>query len=118
MPQCARTKERIDMTEKYIIAIDQSTTGTKALLIARDGTIRDKRYMEHRQIHPRAGWVEHDPEELLANVRALIRELMSENALGGERIQAVAVTNQRETTLALSLIHILFRPYMTATTAS
>lgn len=88
------------MTEKYIIAIDQSTTGTKALLIARDGTIRDKRYMEHWQIHPRAGWVEHDPEELLANVRALIRELMSENALGGERIQAVAVTNQRETTLA------------------
>lgn len=85
---------------KYIIAVDQSTTGTKALLIDSQGSIRHKCYAEHRQILPRPGWVEHDPTELLANVKKLIALVMREADVSAREIHCLAITNQRETTLA------------------
>lgn len=86
--------------EKYIIAVDQSTTGTKALLIDRQGSILHKCYAEHRQILPQPGWVEHNPMELLGNVRRLITQVMEESNKSAAEIQCLAITNQRETTLA------------------
>lgn len=88
------------MKEKYIIAVDQSTTGTKALLIDHNGRILHKCYVEHRQILPKPGWVEHDPVELLKNVRTLINRILTECSLQGMNIQCIAITNQRETVLA------------------
>lgn len=88
------------MEKKYIIAIDQSTTGTKALLIDNTGTITNKCYCEHRQILPKPGWVEHDPMELLANVNMLIEQLLDQSETDAKEIAALAITNQRETVVA------------------
>ena len=88
------------MKDKYIIAVDQSTTGTKVLLVDHSGIIKHKRYKEHTQILPAPGWVEHDPMELLENVKTLIKELMDDCHVHGDDLQSIAVTNQRETVLA------------------
>ena len=54
-----------------VLAIDQGTTSTRAVEVGEDGAARVLAALTHRQIYPRAGWVEHDPLELLANVRGL-----------------------------------------------
>ena len=69
---------RIAMT--YILAIDQSTSATKAVLFDAAGRVVDRAAREHRQIYPQAGWVEHDAEEIWQNVLAVLRELASRNA--------------------------------------
>ncbi|MEB3323687.1 MAG: glycerol kinase GlpK, partial [Synechococcaceae cyanobacterium] len=77
------------------LALDQGTTGSTALLIGDDGTIRGRGYREIRQHYPEPGWVEHDPEEIWhATVAA------AEAACGGERPHAIGITNQRETIVA------------------
>jgi glycerol kinase len=81
----------------YVLAIDQSTSATKALLFDAAGNVVDKASREHRQIYPQPGWVEHDTEEIWQNVLAVIGELSGRQR---ERIPAVtglAMTNQRET---------------------
>lgn len=88
------------MSQKFILAIDQSTTGTKALLINHDGEIGGKCYKEHRQIHPQTGWAEHDPMEILNNVRELMEKLLSKSGKTADDIECIAITNQRETVLA------------------
>ncbi len=88
------------MEKRFILAIDQSTAGTKALLIDHDGNIQSKSYASHSQIHPQLGWVEHDPMEILANVRMLIEQLLAQAAVSAAEIQCLAITNQRETVLA------------------
>ena len=85
---------------RYILAVDQSTTGTKAILFNRKGEVEHKCYMEHNQYYPKQGWVEHDAEELLANVRTLIRRVVDEGDAKAEDIASIALTNQRETILA------------------
>ncbi|MFS0722814.1 FGGY family carbohydrate kinase [Paenibacillus sp. 1P07SE] len=82
---------------RYILTVDQSTSGTKALLIDEAGCIVASRAAEHRQLYPRPGWVEHDPEEIYANVRQLIRQVMERLGIGWDRIAALTITNQRET---------------------
>ena len=78
---------------KYILAIDQSTSGTKAAHIDERGEIVRKVSRPHRQFYPAPGRVEHDAEEIYQNTLALIDEL------GLEKVQAVAIANQRETTV-------------------
>lgn len=75
-----------------ILAIDQGTTSTRAVTVAPDGTVRIVRSIEHRQIYPRPGWVEHDPEELMGNICACI------DAAGA--VAAVGLDNQGESCLA------------------
>jgi glycerol kinase len=75
-----------------ILAIDQSTSATKALLYdARDGRLIHKASLEHRQIYPHPGWVEHDAEEIWLNLQAAVQNLR----LG--EVQCLSITNQRET---------------------
>ncbi|MFC1478161.1 FGGY family carbohydrate kinase, partial [Candidatus Margulisiibacteriota bacterium] len=80
----------------YIIAIDQGTTGTTAVLYNPLGEIAGKAYKEFPQYYPQPGWVEHDPEEIWQSVLETVNEVTSSNP--GE-IKAVGITNQRETTV-------------------
>ena len=82
-----------------VLAIDQSTSATKAVLFDRTGKALDKAVRDHRQIYPQPGWVEHDPEEIWANVLSVVRELLEKNPQHAPAISALSITNQRETIL-------------------
>jgi glycerol kinase len=84
---------------KYILAIDQSTSGTKALLFDLVGNLIDQTSIEHRQIYPRPGWVEHDPDEIYANVLQAIRNLLGRDPTYRDHLHSLSITNQRETIL-------------------
>ncbi len=82
-----------------ILAIDQSTSATKAVLFDTRGKVVDKASREHRQIYPQPGWVEHDAEEIWRNVLAVIREVVKRNSRRTAQIAGLSITNQRETVL-------------------
>ena len=81
----------------YTAAIDQGTTGTRFMVFSHDGKVVSSDYIEHRQIYPRPGWVEHDPEEIWTRVRAVVQGAMHRSELGAADLAALGVTNQRET---------------------
>lgn len=81
----------------HILAIDQSTSATKAVLFDDAGRIVDRASREHRQIYPQAGWVEHDAEEIWQNVLAVTGEIAGRGASAVRDAIALAITNQRET---------------------
>jgi len=84
---------------RYVAAIDQGTSSSRCIVFTRDGAIAGLAQREHAQIHPHAGWVEHDPLEILANVRAVIDEAVAAAGAGAADVAAVGITNQRETTV-------------------
>jgi glycerol kinase len=86
------------MTEKVVAAVDQGTTSTRCLLFDRQGDIVSTHQREHRQIYPRAGWVEHDPDEIWNRTDEVIRGAL-ERAGSRAMVEAVGITNQRETTI-------------------
>lgn len=83
----------------YVIAIDQGTTSTRAIIFDRAGTPVARGQQEHRQILPRAGWVEHDPLEIWHNTQLVIGVALAKADLTRHDIAAVGITNQRETTI-------------------
>ena len=83
----------------YVGALDQGTTGTRFMVFDHDGTPMARAYREHRQFFPRAGWVEHDPEEIWRNTLAVVADALHQAGPKAERIIAIGVTNQRETTV-------------------
>jgi glycerol kinase len=85
------------MSDKYIFAIDQGTTSTRAIIFDHAGSIVSTGQLEHEQIFPRAGWVEHDPMEIWGNTRQVIGQALSKANLTRHDIEAVGITNQRET---------------------
>jgi glycerol kinase len=85
------------MSDKYIFAIDQGTTSTRAIVFDHAGSIVSTGQLEHEQIFPRAGWVEHDPMEIWGNTRQVIGQALSKANLTRHDIEAVGITNQRET---------------------
>ena len=85
------------MADKYVLAIDQGTTSSRAIVFDHAGTIVSVGQKEHEQIFPRAGWVEHNPIEVWDNVRAVVAEALSTASLNASDIHAVGITNQRET---------------------
>jgi glycerol kinase len=85
------------MDKDYLLAIDQSTSGTKALVVDRSGSIIAKSAVEHKQYYPSAGWVEHDPLEIYDNVKKTARQALELAGIEPGRLAAVTVTNQRET---------------------
>lgn len=91
------------MTE-LTLAIDQSTQGTKVLLVNPDGTIAYKVTKKHRQIISRRGWISHDLTEIKDNLKALIHVALENARMTGDKIIAVAISNQRETAAAWSKI--------------
>lgn len=82
-----------------ILALDQGTTSSRAIVFDRAGTIRASAQQEFRQIFPRAGWVEHDPREIWATQLATARRALAGAALAAADIAAIGITNQRETTV-------------------
>ncbi|WP_062133197.1 glycerol kinase GlpK [Demequina aestuarii] len=81
----------------YILAIDQGTTSSRAIVFDHEGAIVSTGQKEHEQIFPQAGWVEHDPHEIWTNVREVVGIALTKADLTGEDIKAVGITNQRET---------------------
>jgi glycerol kinase len=84
---------------EYIGALDQGTTSTRFLLFDRKGDQVAGRQLEHRQIYPRPGWVEHDPVEIWEKACAVIAATLREAKVSAEELAAVGITNQRETTV-------------------
>ncbi|BCT76316.1 glycerol kinase [Sinomonas cyclohexanicum] len=84
-------------TAQYVIAIDQGTTSTRAIIFDHSGSIVSMGQLEHEQIFPHAGWVEHDPREIWDNTREVVGQALSKANLTRHDIAAVGITNQRET---------------------
>lgn len=81
----------------YVIAIDQGTTSTRAIVFDHGGSIVASGQLEHEQIFPQAGWVEHDPKEIWNNTREVIGQALSKANITRHNIKAIGITNQRET---------------------
>ncbi|MBT1017692.1 glycerol kinase GlpK [Canibacter sp. lx-72] len=84
---------------KYVIAIDQGTTSSRAIVFDKSGSVISVGQKEHEQILPRAGWVEHDPAEIWQNVQEVIGIALSRADITRHDIASVGITNQRETTV-------------------
>ena len=84
----------------YILSIDQSTQGTKALLFDDGGALVCRADRPHRQIIDERGWVEHDPEEILRNTLAVARDVVEKAGVDKNAIAALGLSNQRETSVA------------------
>jgi glycerol kinase len=84
---------------RFILAMDQGTTSSRAILFDHAGSIRGVCQREFTQHYPQPGWVEHDPEEIWATQLAVAREVLVENKLAARDIAAIGITNQRETTV-------------------
>lgn len=88
------------MKRKYIIGIDQSTQGTKAMLFDENGTLLCRTDKSHAQLVDEQGWVEHDPEEIYRNTIWTVKELMKKSGADRECVACVGISNQRETAVA------------------
>jgi glycerol kinase len=83
----------------HILALDQGTTSSRAIVFDRDGSIRSLAQKEFRQIFPHAGWVEHDPREIWASQIGVAVEALGRAGLQPSALAAIGITNQRETTI-------------------
>ncbi len=83
----------------YVLAIDQGTTSTRAMVFDHSGSVVSSDQVEHEQIFPKAGWVEHDGTEIWDNTRKVIGGALSKANLNSDHIAAVGITNQRETAI-------------------
>ena len=81
----------------YILAIDQGTTSTRAMVFDHSGKVVSTGQLEHEQILPRAGWVEHNPVEIIERTNACLQSALNATRLAVEDLAALGVTNQRET---------------------
>jgi len=87
------------LQKKYILAIDQGTTGSRAVLFDNYGKIIVSAYKEFRQYFPKPGWVEQDPDEIWASCVNVIKRILSESRINQKDIAAIGITNQRETSV-------------------
>ncbi len=84
---------------EYVLGIDQSTQGTKALLFDEKGVLLNRADLSHRQIINDLGWVEHDPEEIYRNILQVVKDLVEKAGIDKSDIRALGISNQRETAL-------------------
>ena len=94
------------MAADHLLAIDQGTTGTTVLVMDTEGATLARHTEEFQQHYPQPGWVEHDPEEIWRSVEGAVARVLASPGVDARRLAAIGITNQRETTLLLSLIHI------------
>ena len=87
------------MTSKYILALDQGTSSSRAIVFDHEGNICSVAQQEFTQIFPQPGWVEHDPMEIWASEASVIAEAITRIGISGRDIAAIGITNQRETTI-------------------
>ncbi|OQX94731.1 glycerol kinase, partial [candidate division KSB1 bacterium 4572_119] len=85
--------------KKYILAFDQGTTSSRALLIDKLGNIIGIEQKEFKQIYPRPGWVEHNPKEIWSSQLDVAKEVIKKAGIKAEEIAGIGITNQRETTI-------------------
>lgn len=85
--------------KRFILAIDQGTTGTRVLLFNKEGQIHSSAYREIKQIYPNPGWVEHDPNEYLDTTMACAAQAFEKGNTSAAEIAAIGITCQRETTI-------------------
>src|SRR5690554_749442 len=97
-PRANASKRGIRM-RRYILAIDQGTTTSRAMIFDRSGSIVSAAQLEHAQILPRIGWIEHDAREIWDNTLEVIAQALCMAGLTRHEIEAVGITNQRESTL-------------------
>jgi glycerol kinase len=83
----------------FVLALDQGTTSSRALVFDGSGAVRGMAQREFRQIYPEPGWVEHDPTEIWATQSGVMREALAVAGVTGRDVKAIGITNQRETTL-------------------
>lgn len=88
------------MAEKYIISIDQSTQGTKALLFDESGSLLKRTDKAHEQIINEKGWVSHDAAEIYNNTVEVVKRLVEESGIDKDKVVGIGISNQRETSLA------------------
>ena len=84
---------------RYIIALDQGTTSSRAIIFDKDLSIVSVAQNEFRQIYPQSGWVEHDPTEIYATQYGVMMEAIAKSGIKAEEIAGIGITNQRETTI-------------------
>jgi len=87
------------MNEKLILALDQGTTSSRAILFNHSGEIRYVSQKDFRQIFPTPGWVEHDPNEIWSSQISVAAEIIAKAGISGLEVAAIGITNQRETTI-------------------
>lgn len=89
----------MDQNKRYILAIDQSTSGTKSLLVNHYGEIVARSSREHKQYYPKPGWVEHDPMEIYRNVKTTAQQALQKAGVEPASLAGITITNQRETSV-------------------
>ncbi|TVR13656.1 MAG: glycerol kinase [Balneolaceae bacterium] len=87
------------MSDQFILALDQGTTSSRAIVFNKKGEIKSTAQKEFKQIYPKAGWVEHDGNEIWSTQAGVAAEAITSAGLNGSNIAAIGITNQRETTL-------------------
>ena len=87
------------MNTQYILALDQGTSSSRAIIFDRQGEIMAVSQKEFTQIFPRPGWVEHNPNEIWSSQAAVIAESIASSGISGRNLAAIGITNQRETTI-------------------
>lgn len=87
------------MASKYLLALDQGTTSSRAIVFNKDGSIHSMTQREFTQIFPKPGWVEHDANEIWSTQRSVTTEVLAKADLQPDSIDALGITNQRETTV-------------------
>src|SRR5882724_162888 len=100
---CVRLKQSLARDEggsvQYVLALDQGTTSSRALLFDQEGTVRAVAQQEFDQIFPQPGWVEHNPEQIASSQIAVAREALSKAGARPSDVAAIGIANQRETTI-------------------
>ena len=96
--QNKRIIRRIIM-KNYILALDQGTTSSRAIVFDKDGMIVGTSQKEFTQFYPKAGWVEHDAMEIWGTQSGVAREVLEKTGVRPEEVAAIGITNQRETTV-------------------
>jgi len=87
------------MAGRFLLALDQGTSGSTALVVDAEGVVRARGYAELPQHYPEPGWVEHDPEDIWATMAEAAAVALARAGIGGREVAAVGITNQRETTV-------------------
>jgi glycerol kinase len=89
----------MSQAKQYVVALDQGTTSSRAIIFDENAAIQGVAQREFGQIYPQAGWVEHDPMEIWASQRSTLTEVLAKTGISPDQIAAIGITNQRETTV-------------------
>ncbi len=91
--------KRENSQKKYIIALDQGTTSSRAIIFDKEMNIVSKAQREFSQIYPEPGWVEHNPMEIWGSQRSVLTEVIAQSGISLKDVAGIGITNQRETTI-------------------